>query len=243
MELDQEGKNLLALLVSRLSSAVPGQPQTYIGYKQCHDALGLSQMREKWGESLKAQGLASLAEWSMHKGFPGITGLVIDRTSNSPGRGYFNLFDKNEDDFKWWEDQIRLSKSFDWQPYISKEFTLVPSDLGAPEREEISVSRIIRDTATSKRVKSLNNHECQICGSSIEMPGGQRYAEAHHIKPLGEPHNGPDVSENMICVCPNDHARLDYGAIKLEREKIRFKPGHPISEEFLTYHNDCIHKP
>ena len=39
--LDSDGQKLLALLVSRLSDVVPGEPQTYMGYKEAHDALQL----------------------------------------------------------------------------------------------------------------------------------------------------------------------------------------------------------
>jgi putative restriction endonuclease len=37
-----------------------------------------------------------------------------------------------------------------------------------------------------------------------------------HIRPLGAPHNGPDVKENIIiCLCPNHHVLFDSGAITL----------------------------
>lgn len=242
MELDQEGKTLLTLLVSKLDSSIPGQPQTYIGYKQCHDALGLSQIREKWGESLKPQGLSSLADWTVSNGIPGITGLIINLTSNEPGKGYFSLFGRDENDYSWWTEQIKQAKNFDWSPYIEDDFNLVPSDLSVPDREDITTSRIIRDTGLSNRVKKLNKYECQICGLVINMPEGKKYAEAHHIKPLGQPHSGPDCIENMICVCPNHHAMLDYGAIILSFDEINFKQGHSISKEFINYHNENIYK-
>ena len=47
------------------------------------------------------------------------------------------------------------------------------------------------------------------------MPTG-RYAEGAHIRPLGYPHDGPDVLGNVLCLCPNDHVRFDYGAIWLD---------------------------
>jgi predicted restriction endonuclease len=42
-----------------------------------------------------------------------------------------------------------------------------------------------------------------VCGETIPLADGLRYAEAHHIQPFGAPHNGPDISENVICLCPN----------------------------------------
>ena len=30
-----------------------------------------------------------------------------------------------------------------------------------------------------------------------------------HIQGLGRPHNGPDIIENMLCLCPNHHDQFD----------------------------------
>jgi hypothetical protein len=47
----------------------------------------------------------------------------------------------------------------------------------------------------------LYDFTCQICGTRLATPAGA-YAEICHIKPLGRPHNGPDVPENILCLCP-----------------------------------------
>jgi predicted restriction endonuclease len=54
--------------------------------------------------------------------------------------------------------------------------------------------------------------------------------------PLGSPHSGPDVRENILCVCPNDHVLLDYGAIKVEANLLE-----GIGKEFIDYHNDNVY--
>lgn len=63
-DLDEQGQRLLALLVSKLSRIVSIDPRTFVSYKDVHDELGLPQARSTYGESLKAQGLASLAHWT-----------------------------------------------------------------------------------------------------------------------------------------------------------------------------------
>lgn len=237
MELDREGKNLLELLVQRLDSAIPGSPNTYIGYKECHDFLRLEKVREKWGESLKQQGLISLANWTVQNRLPAITGLIVDRTTSEPGYGYFTLHGTQMNPYSWWETEIRRSKAHNWSPFLTPEFSLMPVDLNSPARSDIKISRIIRDTGLSLLVKRINNYSCQICGLSIDLPQDRKYVEAHHIKPLGEPHNGPDVLENLICVCPNHHAMLDYAAISLDLSQIKIVDGHQISLEYIDYHN------
>ncbi len=244
--LDAQGQLLLALLVARLPSARPAHPQTFIGYKQAHDLLGLPQLREKYGDSLKAQGLDSLAEWTHETGKPAITGLVVDRESLRPGSGYFLLFGRQPEDFTWWRGEIEKSKSFDWSPFLPQrtppEPPLAVDIEGSTDRAEVTTYRIIRDTLLARQVKQLHNYQCQLCGHTIVLPDGSRYAEAHHVQPLGTPHNGPDVLENIVCVCPNHHAELDYGARTLNQADLQSAEGHSVGSRYLSYHNTKVHK-
>ncbi len=119
---------------------------------------------------------------------------------------------------------------------------LQAGDLGPPTtpRIEATVYRILRDTETAKQLKTQYDYCCQICGQTIELPDGSRYAEVHHIKPLGRPHSGPDSTENMLVLCPNHHAMCDYGAIRLSLEMLTVNDGHTIGAKFLKYHNTKV---
>jgi predicted HNH restriction endonuclease len=108
-------------------------------------------------------------------------------------------------------------------------------------RRQTIVYRIVRDTTLSLQIKTLYNSKCQLCDLIIESPNRERYAEAHHIKPLGKPHNGPDSANNIICVCPNCHAKLDYGIIRLGKSKIMLHERHEINQQFIDYHNENIY--
>lgn len=109
----------------------------------------------------------------------------------------------------------------------------------APTRRRAVVSRIIRDGELARALKLAYRNRCQICGDALQL-WGATYAEAHHIIPLGEPHNGPDTAENMIVVCPNDHARCDFGAIKINGNLLRTIEGHKVAAESVRYHNEVI---
>ena len=126
-------------------------------------------------------------------------------------------------------------------PKVSERASLeAPSEI--PGRETIQLERIIRDTRISKEVKELYKYRCQLCNYRVEFDNGQFYAEGHHIKPLGSPHNGPDTRDNVLCVCPNCHAKLDYGAILLDPQKINNdQDEHPIRKEYIDYHNSQIY--
>lgn len=120
-----------------------------------------------------------------------------------------------------------------------------PEDLNEPtnsNRIKQETYRILRDTKIARYVKRLYDYKCQLCNYTIELPNGKKYAESHHIIPLGAPHNGPDVCENVLCVCPNHHAELDYGVIQLLPSAIFRNEKHKISEEYIKYHNTVIYK-
>ncbi|EHR40296.1 HNH endonuclease [Alishewanella jeotgali] len=244
--LSDQGRRLLELLVSVLPQIRVANPKTYISYGTAHTQLGLELMAETYGRSLQRQGLDELARWTKINGFPAITGLIVNMERKSdfymqPGSGYFDLYERAIDDFRWWEHEIVKSLSFNWAPYLIG-LTLVESpravDLDIPERVEATVYRILRDSKLSQQIKAIHNNECQICGHTIIMPNGTRYSEAHHIQPLGMPHNGPDVIDNMVCVCPNHHVELDYGVIRLSIDMLRGACGHYISEKYIDYHNN-----
>jgi predicted HNH restriction endonuclease len=66
-----------------------------------------------FGESLKKQGLEELALWTVRNGHPAITGLIVDAATLQPGEGFYRAFGKDED-FSWWEAEIRKAKAYDW---------------------------------------------------------------------------------------------------------------------------------
>jgi predicted restriction endonuclease len=59
--------------------------------------------------------------------------------------------------------------------------------------------------------------------------------------PLGSEHNGPDVAENVIVLCPNHHVMCDYGAFELKSSELRMVNGHNVSEQYIEYHNSVIY--
>ncbi|WP_052166473.1 winged helix-turn-helix domain-containing protein [Methylobacter tundripaludum] len=130
-----------------------------------------------------------------------------------------------------------------FNPEIETEVVAV--DIGEIEpagRVETTTYRVLRDTPLARQLKLLHENKCQLCGKIILLRAGVQYSEAHHIMPLGAPHNGPDIAENIIVLCPNHHVECDYGAINLYIEKITSVPGHRVSEKYVEYHNRVIFK-
>lgn len=135
-------------------------------------------------------------------------------------------------------NEIESLLKVDWLP-----ITPIAADIREPietRRIKEETYRILRDTALSRRIKTINDFKCQICDLALKIGKDKPYAEAHHIKPLGVPHNGPDEGGNIICVCPNCHVLLDYGGIELNPEELNSTSEHNISTEYINYHNENI---
>lgn len=116
------------------------------------------------------------------------------------------------------------------------------------KRQATTVLRIVRDTKLSRELKALYNYTCQICGIRISVKG-IGYAEAAHIKPLGNPHNGQDTPNNLLCLCPNHHVMFDKGILSISEDfevlgkepgQIQLHPSHVVDQANLNYHRTHI---
>jgi putative restriction endonuclease len=118
---------------------------------------------------------------------------------------------------------------------------------GPAGRRQGRYSRIIRNSAFAQRVKELHEGTCQVCGTTLEH-GGRSFVQAAHIQGLGDPHNGPDVLSNLLCLCPNDHALFDGFALYIDERwtvrtqegvslgTLRRVPQHTIDTSYVAYH-------
>ncbi|MBS1774197.1 MAG: HNH endonuclease [Bacteroidetes bacterium] len=104
------------------------------------------------------------------------------------------------------------------------------------ERKLTTYNRILRNTVLANEIKKLIDYRCQLCDIKINLPDNQFYIEAHHIKPLGYPFNGPDVQENILIVCPNCHIKCDYKLIELSLDQIKNNL-QKISIKYIDFHN------
>ena len=124
----------------------------------------------------------------------------------------------------------------------------------SPSRSSSTVNRLNRNVALSEKVKKTYDFKCQVCNVKLNSPSGP-IAIGAHIKPLGMPHNGPDVIQNMLCLCPNHHDQLDYysfyidpenleiiGLNELKNKKLTINPKHKIEKDFLTYRKEQYFK-
>jgi predicted HNH restriction endonuclease len=159
---------------------------------------------------------------------------IQDRSSDSVG------FKKGEDLFFSVEGLGRGIWGLRGMVKDSQVAVDLPTGNEAPGRAEQRTYRVLRDTKLARQLKLLHRDRCQVCGEALRISGTLTYSEAHHIIPLGNKHNGPDVPGNIIVLCPNHHALCDLGGIPLNRSDILTVDGHVLSDKSLDYHNGHI---
>ena len=121
-------------------------------------------------------------------------------------------------------------------------------DYKQAERKSVTINQLDRNPKLRIKIKELYDYTCQVC--NIKLLGYKfPIAVGAHIKDLGKPHNGPDVLENILCLCPNHHSLFDnFGfsinpqTLKIEglkegnvNQTLKVHPKHNLNKEFLEY--------
>ncbi|MFU8778849.1 MAG: hypothetical protein ACNA7M_14475 [Roseovarius sp.] len=122
MPLSNNAQALLMVLIGYLDKARPGHPQTYPTYRQVAADLGFHNITMPIGRFLQPRGLDELAEWTKANNIPAITGLIVLQDERVPGLGYFELYGKanSPDMYDWWAEEIKKSKTHDWDVHLGR---------------------------------------------------------------------------------------------------------------------------
>lgn len=243
----------------KIISNSPPIPDTWEGYESYYQ-IPLKHYRELKEKTFLQDFLDSNVD-DLKKLIPQKSFYTESGARIQPAQKY--LAKINDDLFKLMASYFKIDSAIEKTNKISEtivregdiEEQITKSNQGVPERIQTTVNRIIRDTTLIKRMKSKYNNQCQICGKSIKFADGKFYSEGHHLKKLGGIHQGPDIEENIIILCPNHHVEFDYGVIAIDpfSKKIIHKDQKNsfhnknlaysrtnLSEEFLVYHLEKI---
>lgn len=146
----------------------------------------------------------------------------------------------------WINEKKKSSKSIgaykkafqDFFEFFCKE---VNSNISSTTRSLILINRINRNIKLADDLKKDYQNKCQFCREKLKIGKNKYYSEAHHIIPVGEPHNGVDIRDNMLVVCPNCHVQLDRGFLKINLCDMFVIDNHNINQNSITYHNNNIY--
>ena len=159
--------------------------------------------------------------------------------------------EKGKSGFNIYRYELTTDQSFQ---YLREQLEdTFKEDYELPERAEVFSSRQKRNQIRVNKVNELNTYTCQVCGEFFEGVNGPICVGAH-IQPLGLIHEGPDVIENLLVLCPNHHELFDrYGfyidenfkiqnlkqqLINNEKRKLRINKKHKINPKFSKYHRE-----
>ena len=187
-------------------------------YQSCMNVIAAHLHRRLGPEMLRSEGDVQT-----------MTSLISETRFNSNHRSNFKSV------MRKYVEMVRSNFDGQFDKYAAPAIDVDINDL--PPRIRLEISRIVRDTSIARELKRAYDGQCQICGKRLELAPGEFYVEAHHLRPLGQPHNGPDVKENIVCACPNCHVLLDYGALPIGLNTLQLKL-HKVERVFIDYHND-----
>ncbi|MFA7763713.1 HNH endonuclease [Streptomyces sp. NRRL S-448] len=72
-------------------------------------------------------------------------------------------------------------------------------------------SQLQTGSSAVRKLKQWYQDRCQMCATVLALPSPRhRYSEAAHIRARED--NGPDIVENLLCLCPTCHVLFDAGA-------------------------------
>lgn len=142
MKLTDAAAQLLKVIVNQIRQGRfnPDSPQSFLSYGEALELMALppSAIRGATdGQTLQFNGMESLAQW-LHghsPPLPAITGLIVSksttdingerRTQFIPGRKFFSVFKRRDEDVTWWLEQAHLAITFDWSPYVGPPVTRI----------------------------------------------------------------------------------------------------------------------
>lgn len=90
----------------------------------------------------------------------------------------------------------------------------------APKDTKVAPIRVIRieNRLQKKRIASIENWSCQICGWSMQWKNEKgktmKIIEVDHI--IEKANGGTEEANNLWTLCPNCHAKKTYGVIKID---------------------------
>jgi 5-methylcytosine-specific restriction endonuclease McrA len=99
------------------------------------------------------------------------------------------------------------------------------------QKQTVMREEFVRNEGLAENLKVYYEHRCQICGKSFLPDYGVDLADTHHIHYLAE--GGPDISTNMIVLCPNHHRVIHATDAHFERQDLTYDYPNGLREKLV----------
>ena len=161
-----------------------------------------------------------------------------------------------DDGFLSFWGEGRYGLNFEYEELQGEAVALEHAGLESPATKRVVRNVRLRNTFLGTEIKRRYGNLCQACRVPVPLTQERCYAEAHHLRPLGAPHFGPDVLGNIVVLCPNHHVMFDRGVASIvpdplamthnvervfrRRTCLFLEPWHALSRKHLEYHHSRI---
>jgi len=103
--------------------------------------------------------------------------------------------------------------------------------LHAVPRRMVSVEEFVRNQYLADSLKSYYENRCQICGKDFYPDYGVAYSETHHVQYLAR--GGPDISGNIVVICPNHHRIIHATDARFDRQSLTYEYPNGLREPLI----------
>jgi len=107
-------------------------------------------------------------------------------------------------------------------------------------RSMVTVEQFTRNQFLADSLKSYYENCCQICGKDFYPDYGVAFSETHHIQYLSQ--GGPDVSGNIVVLCPNHHRIVHATDACFNRKTLTYEYPNGLREP-LILRDHFVHAP
>ena len=98
-------------------------------------------------------------------------------------------------------------------------------------RKLISTEEFVRNQWLSESLKAYYDCRCQICGRDFYPDYGVAFSETHHIQYLAQ--GGPDISGNIVVICPNHHRIIHATNARFDRQRLSYEYPNGLREPLI----------
>lgn len=95
----------------------------------------------------------------------------------------------------------------------------------------VQVEEFVRNQFLADSLKSYYENCCQVCGQDFLPEYGVSFSETHHIQYLSR--EGPDVSGNIVVLCPNHHRIVHATDARFNRQNLTYEYPNGLREPLI----------
>lgn len=99
-------------------------------------------------------------------------------------------------------------------------------------KKTVTVEQFTRNQFLADNLKSYYENRCQICGKDFLPDYGVAFSETHHIQYLAQ--GGPDISGNIVVICPNHHRIIHATNARFNRQSLTYEYPNGLLEPLIS---------